>query len=300
MRQHPSVAGRKLALTSAAALALLCGGVGAACDSTVTSVGAWEPITQRPEPTAGQAGLGGLGGGGGGRGGAATAGALPEGGEPGAGGADEPTGPGLYLEAESGELSSDPMVSDSGYAIISDAAASGGKYILPPAGLVSDLMHGSAQARYTFNLDEAGDYLIWGRIFTPDITSNRLWFQIDGGDFIRWRITVGTIWFWHVFHRDMLYDSPMHFMLAAGPHTLVIANDVPGARLDKLYITNQGDSPPGNTTKCHPPHTIDRGGAECERSCGSQAKPDMPTICCPAGATSFPAYDCTSGSCCFQ
>ncbi len=289
-------------MTSAATLALLSAGVCATggCDSTVTSVGAWEPITQQPEPTAGQAGIGGLSGRGGSSGVAATGGALPEAGEPGAGGAPDPSGPGLYLEAESGELSSDPSVADGGYAIISDVTASGGKYILPPASLVSEAVHGSAQARYGFNLDETGDYLIWGRIYTPDITSNRLWFQIDGGEWIRWRITVGTIWYWHAFHRDTLYDDPLHFTLAAGPHQLVIANDVPAARLDKLYITNHGDTPPGNTTKCRPPHTIDHGGAECEPSCGVQAKPKMPTSCtCAAGVTTFPAYDCTSKACCF-
>jgi hypothetical protein len=254
---------------------------------------------QQPAPTAGQAGLGGLGGVSGGAGVSAGGGALPEGGELGAGGAPEAIGPGLYLEAESGELSSDPSIADGGFAIIADAAASGGRYILPPASLVSDMLHGSAQARYTFNLDEAGDYLIWGRIYTPDITSNRLWFQVDGGDWIRWRITVGTIWYWHAFHRDTLYDDPMHFTLAAGPHTLVVANDVPGARLDRLYIGVPGDVPPGNTTTCHPPHTIERNGT-CQKSCGIQAMPGKPTTCaCPAGVTTFPAYDCTSMSCCF-
>ena len=261
-----SVAGTKLVVTSAAVLALVSGSLAATggCDSTVTSVGAWEPITRQGD-----------------------------------GGAAELTGPGLYLEAESGELSSDPTAADGGFAIIPDAKASAGKYILPPAGLVSDMVHGSAQARYAFNVDETDDYLIWGRIYTPDITSNRLWFQVDGGEWIRWNITVGTIWYWHAFHRDKLYDDPMHFTLTAGSHQLIIANDVPGARLDKLYITNQGDTPAGNNTTCRPPHTIDRDGT-CQKSCGIQALPGRPTSCgCGGGVTTFFAYDCTSKNCCF-
>ena len=300
--QHPGVAGRKLAQTWAAALALLCGVAGASCDSTVTSVGAWEIMRQ---PSAGQGGVGALPGtagkGGvgavGGTGG--SGGVVVEAGAPGAAGA-EPMGPGLYLEAEDGELSSDPTVPDGGFATISDPTASNGQYILPPASLVSDTAQGSAQARYAFNLEKDGDYVIWGRIYTPDITSNRIWFQVDGGTWFKWRITVGTIWYWHFFHNDTFYDARMHFMLSAGAHQIVIANDVPGFRLDRLYITADGDTPPGNTTLCHPPHTIDRGGPTCEPSCGIQAKPNMQTTCqCGAGGTTFYAYDCTGKVCCF-
>jgi hypothetical protein len=316
--QHPNVAGRKLAKISAATLALLCGAVGAtgACDSTVTSVGAWEPrLTQAAGGVAGGVAggstggsgavsgtasgseTGGSGGGGGGVGGAVGVEPVTDGGGP-----PDVDGPGLYLEAESGELTSDPNVPDSSYAIIDDRSASGGKYILPPAGLVSgDTEPGTALAHYTFTLDQAGDYLIWGRINTPDISSDRLWFQVDGGGWTLWRLTVGKIWYWHRFHDNRLYDNPMHFMLGAGQHELLIANNVPNARLDKLYITSiPNDVPPGNTTPCHPPHTVDFGGGDCHPSCGLQAKPNMPTTCdCANATTKFPAYDCTAGQCCF-
>jgi hypothetical protein len=305
--QHPGVAGWKLAQTSAALLALSCSVAGSigGCDSTVTSVGAVEPVVR--QSGAGQGGVGavvssggsaGGGVGGGGVGSGVGGSGVGEAGAPGAAGA-EPMGPGLYLEAEDGELSSDPAVPDGGFAIIPDATASNGHFILPPASLVSDTAAGSAQARYSFTLDKDGDYAIWGRIFTSDITSNRIWFQVDGGTWYKWRITVGTIWYWHFFHSDQAYDNRLHFMLTAGAHQLVIANDVPGFRLDRLYITADGDTPPGNTTKCHPPHTIDRGGPTCELSCGIQAKPNMPTSCNCVGQPTFPAYDCTSGLCCF-
>jgi hypothetical protein len=299
LRQYSSVVGRKLTRDLALALALLCGMVAAVggCDAVVTSVGSWEPIVAQPPTTAGQGGSAGSAGssGVGGVGGlVAQAGAIGE------AGAIEPTGPGLYLEAEDAEFSSDPTVPDSAFAIISDPTASHGKYILPPASLASDDSPGSAQARYAFNLTKGGDYIIWGRLYTPDVTSNRIWYQVDGGVWYKWRMTVGTIWYWHFFDDDMLYNNALRFMLSAGAHQLLIANDTPGARLDKLYITANGDVPPGNTTKCFPPHTIDRGGPTCEPSCGVQAKPNMPTSCtCAAGVPTFYAYDCTSKMCCF-
>jgi hypothetical protein len=217
------------------------------------------------------------------------------------GGAPEQLGPGLYIEAENAEFSSDPAIPDGGFAVIDDASASNGQYILPPASLVSgDMMHGSALARYAFTLDHEGDYLIWGRIYTPDISSNRFWFQVDGGSWTLWRITVGSIWYWHAFHDNLMYDSPLRFHLSAGVHELVIANNAPNARLDRLYITSFGDVPPGNTTPCRPPHTIDSGEGTCQPSCGSQAKPNMPTTCaCGTRADYFDAYDCTGRKCCF-
>ena len=314
MSQHPNVAGRKLSITCGASLALW-GSVCAspACDSTVTSVGAWEPLIV--QPVGGGAGVsaggngavsgaaagsetgGGGGSGSGGGGGSVGVEPVTDGGGP-----PDVDGPGLYLEAESAELTSDPSVPDGGYAIIDDRSASGGKYILPPAALVSgDMTPGSALAHYSFTLDQAGDYLIWGRINTPDISSDRLWFQVDGGAWTLWRLTVGAIWYWHPFHNNRFYDNPMHFMLGAGQHELLIANNVPNARLDKLYITSiANDVPPGNTTPCRPPHTVDFGGGDCHPSCGLQAKPNMQTTCdCATATEKFPAYDCTAGQCCF-
>lgn len=298
---------RLLASRPALALALAgvvwCASGASACESSVTSVGAWEPVVV-DSGGAGNGGVGAAGNGGGGAGSGGTSAAAGEAGAAGelsSGGAPEPTGPGLYLEAESAELSSDPNVPDGGWAIIDDAAASNGKYILPPAGLSSGDMHGTALARYSFNLEQDGDYLIWGRIYTPDIASNRFWFQVDGGTWVLWRITVGTIWYWHALHDNMQYDAPMHFHLTAGAHELVIANNVPNARLDKLYVTSFGDTPPGNTTTCRPPHTVDLGGPNpCAPSCGAQAKPNMGTTCaCGDRSDTFYAYDCTSTKCCY-
>ncbi|RYZ07278.1 MAG: hypothetical protein EOO73_13015 [Myxococcales bacterium] len=236
------------------------------CDRTVTSVGAWSPALQ-PEPGAAGAANGGAGG--------AASG-------------------GLYLEAESGELSGD-------FSVGSDAAASNGQYLLAPDVATAEDQESPAQARYAFSVPVDGDYLIWGRIYSPDISSNRFHVQVDGGVRYLWRITVGDLWYWDDIHDDLKYNEPLHFQLAAGAHELVIGNVAAGARLDRLYITATGDEPPGNDTKCRPPHSIDLGGV-CHESCGAQATPERGTTCsCAAAPESerFEAYDCGGGSCCF-
>jgi hypothetical protein len=258
------------------------------CDSIVTPVGSWEPVVTLTEATGGQAGTPSVGGVAGVAGVAGMAGMA---GAPGDGGAPPANSPGLYLEAESGELSG-------GFTIGDDAAASNGQYIQGPPMIVSDTVAGAAQAHYTFNVDKDGDYVIWGRIYSPDISSNRFWFKVDGGTWILWRITVGTIWYWDYFHVDTLYNDVLHFTLTAGSHQLFIANSVPGARLDRLYITANGDHPPGNTTKCHPPHSIDLGNPTCAPSCGVQAKPGRHVSCQCPGLPTFYAYDCNTKACC--
>jgi hypothetical protein len=264
--QHLGVIRRRLACATTALVTL--GGVVSACDATVTPVGWWEPGSAPP-----QAGASG---------------------HDGAGGEPSPEPGGFYLEAEDGELSG-------GFVIDSDPAASGGEYIRAPEGVTSDdRTPGMAQARYTFNVDSDGDYLIWGRLYTPDIGSNRFFVQVDDAAPTLWRMTVGTIWFWDDVHDDVSYNQPLHFTLAAGRHELVFYDAAPDAKLDRLYVTAGGDQPPGNDTKCRPPHYIDVDGV-CQPSCGAQAPPNMSTTCACAGRSdSFPAYDCGGGRCCLS
>jgi hypothetical protein len=229
------------------------------CDASLTSVGAWAPLGTEPEP------------------------------EP-----PEPANS-IYLEAESGELSvvSDPsQPTPSGFAVVSDVSASGGQYLEPPLGN-SDATPGPARALYRFDVASDGDFVIWGRIYSPNALQNRFWFQIDGGEWYRWRISTGQIWYWDDFHDNLSYFDELHFQLAAGPHELQIANCASGAKLDRLYITSEGDQPPGNDTLCHPPHSIEVEG-ECELSCGSQAPAGMSTTCVGCdGRPMLEAYDCT-------
>lgn len=188
---------------------------------------------------------------------------------------------GPYIEAEDGVIS--------GFELESRAEASAGRALLAPD-VFSDAMPGEARATYAFQLTEAGEYILWGRVLAPDVDANRFWLKLDDGAWFLWRISTGTIWYWDDVHDDREYGAPLTFTLAAGNHTLALANAGPSARIDRFYITKDGDMPPGNDTACRPPHTIDIGGT-CLPSCGLL----MGTACGPVACMDrepLAAYDC--------
>lgn len=195
----------------------------------------------------------------------------------------DPPSAGPYIEAENGELSGGITIGD-------DPLASSERYIAPPAAIASENQPGGARARYLLDVRAAGDYVIWGRIRSPSIAANRFWIQVDGGDWYKWRISVGDIWYWDDFHSDAEYGTPLRFPLSAGNHELLIANCVDGVALDRLYFTASGDEPPGNDTECNPPHSIQIGGV-CVPSCGTLRGSACGESAC-AGHTLLPAYDC--------
>jgi hypothetical protein len=135
-----------------------------------------------------------------------------------------------------------------------------------------------------------GVYVIWGRIHSPDATHNTFWIQLDAGTWHIWRITTGEVWFWDRFHENFDYGTPLKFDLGAGPHQLLIANSVEGDRLDRMYVTADGDTPSGNDTLCNPPHSVQLDGG-CAPSCGSQGGNLCGQVAC-SGQPILPAYDC--------
>jgi hypothetical protein len=189
---------------------------------------------------------------------------------------------GLYLEAEDGELSG-------GFTIVDDPTASNGQGIAPPVGVASLDQPGQARARYTFNITTPATYLVWGRIHSPDAIHNTFWIQLDGATWYHWRITTGEVWWWNPFHNEADYYRPLKFDLIAGPHELLLANSVDGNQLDRLYVTADSDTPPGNDTPCNPPHSIQLDGG-CAPSCGSQGGNACGQVC--MGHTILQAYDC--------
>ena len=196
----------------------------------------------------------------------------------------EDAGIGTYLEAESGTLSG-------GFVIQSDAKASRGRYIAPQTGVTSDDAPGAARASYELNVEVDGTYWIWGRVHDQNIYENRFYFQVDDGDWIKWRITTGDVWFWDVLHDDTNYGTPVSCSLTTGAHRLTIANDTDDAGLDRLYFAPERVKPEDTETLCNPPHTVELGGV-CNPSCGVLAGRCGETPC--SGA--MPTYDCPA--CC--
>lgn len=181
-----------------------------------------------------------------------------------------------YFEAEDGVLSGFERVDD-------------GTAIAPPAGTF-DSTPGEARAVYRFSVPRDASYVLWGRIQSPGASNNRVWFAIDDGAFTKWRISTGDIFYWDDLHDDANYGTARRFELRAGEHTLTLANCTDGIRLDRFYITADGDTPPGNTTICRPPHSIEIAGA-CQPSCGAQNGRRCGEQAC-AGRPLITAYDC--------
>lgn len=188
-----------------------------------------------------------------------------------------------YFEAESGALSG-------GFAVGADPKASKAKFIEPPADTASDAMPGAAHATYSFTVDRAGEFEVWGRIRSPGARNNRFWFQVDDGEWYKWRISVGDIWYWDDLHDDTNYGEALTFALEAGEHELVVASAVGGVALDRLRVSGIDEPPPENDTRCKPPHSIELGG-ECFPSCGSQSGTLCGEEAC-SGKAILEAYDC--------
>jgi hypothetical protein len=195
----------------------------------------------------------------------------------------------VYLEAESGQLSG-------GFTIESDPTASGGKYILPPAGVESLQAPGAASAQYTFSVDISSSYLVWGRIRAPGASNNTFWIRVDDGPFYQWRLSTGFIWYWGAITSGTDYFHPIPFLLSAGTHQLFVRNSATAVGLDRLYITAGGDTPPGNDTPCNPPNSIQLVDGGCQPSCGSHGDTTCGVPEC-AGQKPLDAYDCDI--CCY-
>jgi hypothetical protein len=120
--------------------------------------------------------------------------------------------------------------------------------------------------------------------------------RVDDGAWMKWRISVGDIWYWDAFHDDVDYGNARQYPLDAGDHVLTLANCADNVQLDQLFYSSLVDDVPlGNDTLCNPPHSIELNGV-CQPSCGSQGGNQCGTPC--NDHHPFYAYDC-GASCCY-
>lgn len=198
------------------------------------------------------------------------------------------TDSGHYVEAESGALTG-------GFGVNADDTASGLHTLVAPS-VKSEDEPGAARAAYRFTVRTAGSYRFWGRIRSPDAEHNRFWVRVDDGDWMKWRISVGDIWYWDAFHDNTDYGNAREYPLETGEHVLTLANCADSVELDQLYYSSiEGDAPLGNDTPCNPPHSIELNG-QCQQSCGSQGGNQCGAIC--NDHLPFYAYDC-GPTCCY-
>lgn len=117
--------------------------------------------------------------------------------------------------------------------ILTDGAASGGKYVEVPAEYPDD---SNAKVVFTFTVAEEADFVVWGRVQSGNYLHDSFKVIMDEQPEIVWHISGKYEWTW-----DQVYElngqDPVVYHLTAGPHTLGIKNREWGSKLDKVIIT---------------------------------------------------------------
>ncbi len=143
----------------------------------------------------------------------------------------------LWIQAESGALSGNPT-----FQVLADSAASG-TVITPTSNDLSS--PGPNRSSYSFTVS-GGTYVLWGRVRAPSADDDSFWVSMDGGAFVRWNdIAHSTGYLWDPVRNSDAGGGVVSYTLSPGTHTVVIANREDGVRLDKLYLTPNGDTPSG-------------------------------------------------------
>lgn len=144
----------------------------------------------------------------------------------------------LWIEAEAGNII-DPML------IHDTEKASGGQYIEVRGGNNNVESAPDGLAFYSFNIENAGIYKIWGRVGIDMHDEDAFWVKMDDDDWIKWKgIEVGCKWHWDEVHDTQKNDQVVTFNLDAGSHKLVLTYGMDQTRLDKWLITNDFDFKP--------------------------------------------------------
>ncbi len=137
----------------------------------------------------------------------------------------------------------------SNWNIIKDVDASNSGYTMVFPGLQS-LGEASESSEdhiaITFNVTEAGIYTLWGRTRVPTADDDSFWIRMDNGNWVMWNnIVGGAAWLWDQIHDSNNSEEVVSYDLSEGNHTLTICYREDGAGLDKLYLTNIGQTPSG-------------------------------------------------------
>jgi hypothetical protein len=93
--------------------------------------------------------------------------------------------------------------------------------------------------RHTFNITEAGQYRIWGRIIAPSANANLVWLRVDNGAWIKWDgIALGNDWHWDDVEDAATGGQDVLVNLTAGDHVLHILRGERELKLDRFILTN--------------------------------------------------------------
>ncbi len=94
----------------------------------------------------------------------------------------------------------------------------------------------SSRLEYRLNVQQAGTYYVWVRLYGPDDSSDSVYVRMDDGD--RSKVEPGSRdkWVWK--------KVSTNYELSVGEHTFVLSNREDGTRVDKLVFTTNSDYRP--------------------------------------------------------
>ena len=130
----------------------------------------------------------------------------------------------VTIEAEKGKISGKMKVVD-------DQKASGGKAVVSAKGGVLE---------YEFTVDEAGDYVIWGRVIGVKGNQDSFFVVINEGPQLIWDTNAKKYTWKPVKGRN----KPAKHKLKKGKNTLKIKCREPNATIDKIFVAKPGVKPP--------------------------------------------------------
>ena len=152
-----------------------------------------------------------------------------------------------------GRASSNPLLEaedaivGSAWTIESDAQACGSEYALPPdmTELVMTPSLPDDYITFTFNVDVTGTYKVYARTMTTSDDDDSFWIRANGGTWYPWdKINFGNYGNFYQWSQlgnwtDGNNVTPLAFEFTAGSNTVDFAWREPGARLDKIFVTNE-------------------------------------------------------------
>src|SRR5690606_35713429 len=101
------------------------------------------------------------------------------------------------------------------------------------------------RAVYRLHVPTAGLYMCWARIITPDDDANSFWVRANGDNWIRWKdMTKDDSWHWQLLYDSDNEDDAALLTLNAGDNELEIAYREDGAKIDRIFVTNDPHSLP--------------------------------------------------------
>jgi hypothetical protein len=170
----------------------------------------------------------------------------------------------IYLEAECADAIG------SRWQVKSNAGASGGKLLLPPASYSYDNPPSTSSDVVSFNVNvsQTGFYRLFARTLVPNGNGDSYWVRVNNGNWVKWNTVNAPDY--NGFQWDQVGnwgncddDVPVSFYLNSGANTIHFSWREPNACLDKLYLTFSGKKPTGmggNASNCgttNPPPSSD-------------------------------------------